>query len=113
MGMPSDDRCTSISMKRAPSSMAERSAARLFSGKSRAFPRRATICNSRKAFMQTETASVHVPCAIAVGIASDDRTPIIAAVRHVASDVGHGCDAVDVQQLALKPVGVECCSAHT
>ena len=40
-------------------------------------------------------------------------THIIAAARHVESDVGHACDAVDVQQLALPPVGVECCSAHT
>ena len=63
--------------------------------------------------MQTETAFVHVPCAIAVGIAKDDRTHIIAAVRHVEFDVGHACDAVDVQQLALPPVGVGCCSAHT
>ena len=53
--------------------------------------------------MQTETAFVHVPCAIAVGIANDDRIRIITAVRHVESDVGHACDAVDVQQLALQP----------
>ena len=63
--------------------------------------------------MQTETASVHVPCAIAVGIANDDRIRIITAVRHVESDVGHACDAVDVQQLALQPAGQQCCTAHT
>src|SRR5688500_12301820 len=47
MGTPSAESCTSSVMKRAPSSMAERRAGKVFSGYSAAFPPRATRCNRR------------------------------------------------------------------